>query len=439
MGRSPEASAAVPRLRYKPQLAVFFALLLAASMWFYVERVLIPYQVADAVAHARPRGNLSDLYPRWLGARELLLHQRDPYSPEVTREIQVGYYGRELDSGRRNDPRDQQGFAYPVYVAFLLAPTVRLPFEVVSAGFRCLLVILTGATVLLWLQVLAWRPPAWMTVAIIILTVGSFPAAQGIKLEQLSLLVSGLIAASMAVVSARHLFAAGVLLALATIKPQLVLPLAAWLLLWSLTRWKSRQHFFWGFALTMAVLVGGAQLILPGWIRRFLAALSAYRHYTAGGGSLLNVLLTPVWGSALAVILLLGLAWLCWKMGCASDDGESFGLTVALVLTVTIVVIPMFAPYNQLLLLPAVLFILRRWENLQTRRLGQFACGLAIVILGWPWAASVGLLLASMALPKATVERAWAVPLYTSLYIPLAAMAVLGLAVVDQLRSGDVR
>ena len=40
-------------------------------MWFYVSRILVPYQRADAAAHERPRGNLSDLYPRWLGAREL--------------------------------------------------------------------------------------------------------------------------------------------------------------------------------------------------------------------------------------------------------------------------------------------------------------------------------------------------------------------------------
>ena len=60
--------------------------------------------------------DLSDLYPRWLGARELLLHHRDPYSPEVTREIQIGYYGRPLDPSRPQDPRDQQGFAYPAYV-----------------------------------------------------------------------------------------------------------------------------------------------------------------------------------------------------------------------------------------------------------------------------------------------------------------------------------
>ena len=132
-------------------------------MWFYVQWVLVPYQKADAAAHGRPRGNLSDLYPRWLGTRELLLHHRDPYSSEVTREIQIGYYGRPLDPGRIDDPRfnepkDQQGFAYPLHVIFLLAPTIGLPFPVVQTGFRWLLVILTLASVLLWLRVVRWRP-----------------------------------------------------------------------------------------------------------------------------------------------------------------------------------------------------------------------------------------------------------------------------------------
>jgi hypothetical protein len=100
-------------------------------MWFYFDRILVAHQVAEALAHDRPRGNLSDLYPRWLGARELLLHGRNPYAADVTQEIQRGYYGRALDS-RRNDPRDEQGFAYPVYVVFLLAPSVGLPFGMFS-------------------------------------------------------------------------------------------------------------------------------------------------------------------------------------------------------------------------------------------------------------------------------------------------------------------
>ena len=53
---------------------VLAAAVCATGTWTYVGRVVIPHQISDASAHDRPRGNLSDLYPRWLGARELLLH-----------------------------------------------------------------------------------------------------------------------------------------------------------------------------------------------------------------------------------------------------------------------------------------------------------------------------------------------------------------------------
>ena len=104
--------------RYAPLFQLLAALLCAVSMWIFVQRVVVMYQISDAAATGRPRGNLSDLYPRWLGARELLLRGRDPYSLAVTREIQAGYYGRPLDPSRPSDPKDQQAFAYPVYVVF---------------------------------------------------------------------------------------------------------------------------------------------------------------------------------------------------------------------------------------------------------------------------------------------------------------------------------
>src|SRR5262249_29031296 len=133
------------------------ALMLAASMFYYVQGVLIPYQERDAASHDRPRGNLSDLYPRWLGARELLLHGRDPYSPEITSEIQNGYYGRPLGTGGPGDPVDEQRFAYPVYVVFLLAPTITMPFPIVQVGFFWLLIAVTGASAPLWLKFLRWN------------------------------------------------------------------------------------------------------------------------------------------------------------------------------------------------------------------------------------------------------------------------------------------
>ncbi len=411
------------------------ALLLAASMWFYVQHVVVPYQQAEAAAHGRPRGNLSDLYPRWLGARELLLHHRDPYSPEVTREIQAGYYGRPLDPTRREDSRDQQGFAYPVYVVFLLAPSIAFPFSVVQTGFRWLLVILTAFTVPLWLRALRWRPAGAVLAILIILTLGSFPAIQGIKLQQLSLLVSGLIAACAALVVSGYLFLAGVLLGLATIKPQLSLPLASWLLLWTLSDWRRRQRLVWGFGLTMALLLAGAQYVLPGWVGRFRAALVAYRQYTGGAGSLLDVLLTPGLGALLAVLLLLGLAAVCWRFRREPAETPTFALALSLVLATTVVVVPMVAPYNQLLLLPGIFLLVRHGSLIWAKsRLTRLASVIASLLIFWPWFATIALTLASLALPAKSVQRAWALPLYTSLAIPIALLGLLTLVLLDAMR-----
>src|SRR5216684_1681180 len=208
-------------------LCLILATLAAASMWFYVDRILVTYQVTDAAVHDRPRGNLSDLYPRWLGARELLLHGRNPYSPEITAEIQTGYYGRVLDASRPDDPRDQQGFAYPVYVVFLLAPVIGLSFQTVQILFHWLLIAFTAASVLLWLRTLQWRLPALAITSCMALTLGSMPVVQGIKLQQLSLLVAALLTASAASLAGGFLFLGGMFLALATIKPQLAGPLVA--------------------------------------------------------------------------------------------------------------------------------------------------------------------------------------------------------------------
>ncbi len=261
-------------------LALVLAVVASASTWFYVDRILRAQQIADAAAQGAPRGNLSDLYPRWLGARELLRHGRNPYSPEITREIQQGYYGRPLDPRRPGDPKDQQGFAYPVYIVFLLAPIVNLSFEAAQTGFRWLLVGLALASVLLWLRVLRWRPSFGTALIFIVLLVGWLPMVQGIKLQQLSLLVAGLLAACGACLAAGWLFCAGALLALATIKPQLAWPLVLWLLIWSSNDWRARRRFVFGFGSVMLLLLGGAQLLLPGWLRMFVEAIRQYHQYT---------------------------------------------------------------------------------------------------------------------------------------------------------------
>lgn len=401
---------------------VIVALLLAGSAWFYFDRILVPYQLRDAAANQRPRGNLSDLYPRWIGARELLLHGRNPYSAEVSREVQVGYYGRALDSSRPNDPKDEQGFAYPVYVVFLLAPAIFLPFGVVQSTYVAALWSISAASVWSWIKVLRWHPPRTTVIALVILALGSFPFIQGIKLQQLSLLVAGMLAASVATLIAGYFMLAGFLLALCTIKPQLVWLISLWLMVWAVTDWKRRQRFVWSFTITMTSLLLGAELILPGWLGLFWQALHSYHQYTHNQ-SILSWLFTPLWGNIAAVLLVALTAWLCRKSLRASADSERFALSFSLVMSVTIVVIPTTALYNQFLLLPALLLLTRHSQPqggaYKMLRYSTFA------LLFWPWLASFALMLSNSVLSASRVQSLWKVPLASTFSFPLFVFATI--------------
>src|SRR5678816_4711785 len=73
-------------------LAVVLSVLGMAAMNAYFSGAFVPKQTQTAAstsdaksdtpspAGSHGRGNGSDLYPRWLGARELFLHGKDPYS-----------------------------------------------------------------------------------------------------------------------------------------------------------------------------------------------------------------------------------------------------------------------------------------------------------------------------------------------------------------------
>jgi len=406
------------------------ALVCAGSMWFYVSHILVPYQRADAAAHERPRGNLSDLYPRWLGSRELLLNHRNPYSPEITREIQVAYYGRALDASRPGDPRDQQGFAYPVYVAFLLAPSVGLPFERVTIVFFWLLVIVTAVSVPLWFRTIEWRPQPLELLTVVVLTLGSFPAMQGLKLQQLTLVVAALISGAMALLVRGNLFAAGVMLAVASIKPQLVVPVTACLLLWAVSDWRQRKRFVWGFGITMALLFAGSEVLLRGWFGNFLSAMRDYRSY-AGRMSMLDVLLTPWWGRVLTALIVAAVGALCWRYRKQAAGSRLFSLVMTLVLAVTVIIIPMFAPYNYILVLPSLLVLIQNWPVLWNRSgIARAGCVLTVLAVAWPWVASIGLSAASLFLAPETVQQWWWLPLYTSAKMPMPIVCLIPLSIL---------
>jgi hypothetical protein len=193
-----------------------------------------------------------------------------------------------------------------------------------------------------------------------------------------------------------------------------------------LGNWHERRRAFWGFLLTLAALTSAGEWLLPGWIGEFRRACTAYYQYTGGGKSVLDAALTPAVGTAASAILVIAFLLLSWGMRRSPESSAQFQWTFSLGLAVTLVVIPMFAPYNQLLLIPAVMVILRSirdmWGKNPVTRLLVAGTVLAVLL---PWIGVVALVCASLLLPAEVVQKAWAMPLYSNFAIPVLILALL--------------
>src|ERR1035437_10286228 len=87
-------------------LCLTLAVVGAGSMVYYHLGLFMPRVEQEQGAHnfawEYSVGNY--FYPIWLTSRQWLREGRDPYSPELTREIQIGLLGRPLDSQFSTDP-----------------------------------------------------------------------------------------------------------------------------------------------------------------------------------------------------------------------------------------------------------------------------------------------------------------------------------------------
>jgi len=358
-------------------------------MYCFFYTVVSPAQQAEAAAKNSPRGNLSDLYPRWLGTRELLLNGRDPYSAELTADFQKGVWGRAIDPRNPNDPRDETRFAYPLHIVFLLLPTIVLPFYLVQVLFIGLVLIASVASVWFWVRSFGHAKPALVTALGSIFLLGSYPFVLALRVQQPSLIVLPLIAGVMMAINAELLWVGGVLLAFATIKPQLVIGIVAWLMLWTASNWKDRKALLISFTLVSSAMLIGSELLLPGWFWKWRDGLSAYAHYAPAPGAYVELLFGKMLGKIIGSTLALGICTFCWKSRNATADSDRFKLAPVLILTGTLLVNPVWRLYDLVFLFPSAL-LLFHWRH-QFSRLKPLQRAILIVfgtVLAWQWPAA---------------------------------------------------
>jgi hypothetical protein len=330
--------------------------------------------VAIATLRGRglPSGAYSDLYLPWYGARALLLDGQNPYSDAVTHRIQLGYFAGHIPAWA---PADLQADAYPAHGALLLAPTLSLPFTAVARGyfllFLVVLPLLVAATV--W-PLLAPRAPAQgasgASYRAAVLAAASCALSlafwDGLYLGQLTVAVLAFLLAGVLCRRRGWPAAAGVFLALSTVKPQIGAFLLPALLLEALLA--RRYRLLAGFIITGSALVAGSLLVRPTWPHEYLAASRDYAHSYGVSANLWHWLPSTV-AIACAILLAAGCAalwvWLGLKGrriagGTRAPDSPRRGRVLALATvatlaaTVQVIPVPYPASYTQLPLWPAL-------------------------------------------------------------------------------------
>ena len=418
-------------------LAFWLALIGAASMLYYHQGLFIPRAVEARATLGLGNGFSfgNDFYQIWLTSREWLGHGRDPYSAQMTREIQIGLYGRTLNSALPNDPIDQRQFPYPAFTDLLFSPLTKFSFPFVRVAMVFALLLLTVGTVLLWLRAIDWRLSWPGAAAIVLLTLCSYPALEAFYAVQVGLFVAFLMAASIFALQRGRFLLAGILMAVATIKPQVTILVIGYLLLWCFSDWRQRRGYCIGLFATLTFLVGASLVFLPSWIQSWVHRVLAYHSYTTPP-LVIEVLTRPL-GARVAgpatIVLVFGTmafaaiqAWRNRKNAAASLE---FELTFSLLLSITIIIfVPGQAVYDHLALLPGILLLLRyRRQLLSAGTVPAVLTAAGAIVLFWPWAAAFALIVLRplLAAPLFFSTAIFDLPIRTAASLPFAVLALL--------------
>jgi hypothetical protein len=304
-----------------------------------------------------PGGN--DFLARWMGAR-FVLQGVQPYDERVALETQFWTYGRAADPSRGED---LARFAYPLYSMIFFGPFGLFDFTTARALWMTVLETGTAAFAVLSAEIAGWEPRRGKTVLWIIFALLGYFGIRAIVNGNPIVLVGVLLAVAVFLLGKGFPLQSGVVLALATIKPQIAAFPILWTILWCLSR--KQYGLVASFGVSLASLAGVCMLFVPDWIALNLREILEYPGYTQPGNPAAAF---GLWfgkgGSAagwiLSLVLLAGLVWL-WIRNRKGTYREYLFLLGVTVSAAPLLGIP-FDPGNEYLLLLPTALCLSAWK-----------------------------------------------------------------------------
>jgi len=319
----------------------------------------------------------SDFLPRWVGTRGLLLTGRSPYSNETTQEIQQRFYGRPAQPDE-----DQVLFVYPLFSILVFAPFAMIADFNLARGLWMTVLELGIILIILGAIYLSrWKISPVKFGLLFVFGLLWYYSIRALINSNASILVGLFLVGVFLAIHLRKDILAGSLLALSTIKPQVVVLLVLFILIWSLR--EKRHKLALSFVGTLSFLVVITLLLVPGWIYQNLLQLLSYPTYTLPGtpGAIFEQWLPHVgkklgWILTFSMIILL--IWEWRKL--LRHKSHWFLWTSYFTLTVTTLIGIRTATENYVVLLPAVILIFAELDQ-EWGKLGQGFIVVSYVLL----------------------------------------------------------
>jgi len=151
-------------------------------------------------------------------------------------------------------------------------------------------------------------------------------------------------------------------------------------------------------------------------------ALRQYHQYTHNL-SVLEADLGVLLGRVLTILAFLATASRLWRQRRTPAGSENFSYALSLIMALTVLIVPMTAPYNQVLLLPSIFYLARRGQAglVPSLRFAYAACFAALLL---PWVASLILTVIYFVASPSLAMAGWKLPFLTTFSIPLLVFAV---------------
>jgi len=286
----------------RPLLYLILLALLSLFLFFYTWQTYVLFTSRDA------GGN--DFFSRYVAWRAWVFEGRNPYSDDVTREIQIAINGHPARPGE-----DENALIYPWYAFLVQWPFLFLPWKWARAVYIVLCQIFIVAGLGLTAKLLNWQLSRVAFALTAVWAIFFYPEARGILLGQIVITQYLCMALALWLMQKKHDGWAGICLALSTVKPPPVVFAILFLLLFACVRRRFKLVWSFGFTMLAFTLLGFS--LLPTWLGDWFYRAFRYPSYTVGQPPVW--LLTHEWthwgdGWELLFSLLfltgMGLAWL---------------------------------------------------------------------------------------------------------------------------------